>query len=283
MGTVPRSVVPKTSQHPVPFPARTTRSPPELPPASWEICGSTPSSTGTSRWYVPIPEPPTASGGIPRESRPGDSSCRATPPKCFPSCGGAPLHTRFSPGVGPSHSVVPVLWVAWGWCGPSEPEHRGSLCLMGLSPCRKGTGRRTSSACEDTLGAGMPRWDAPCCQPCHVMGRLLAARPPLCSLVPTSHVPSPSAGSPSLAGGHLSSLLPSLKPSSCFWLCCGAPVRGGAAPWHPLGALPTLRQLSAKLGLSWLHRGAAAVGSWGSSCRAILGQGGFWGCFIPAP
>lgn len=87
-----------------PFPAQTTRSPPELLPASWETCGSTPSSTGTSRWYVPIPQPPTASGRIPRASRPEGSSWRATLPKCFPGYGGAPLHTCFSSGVGTSQS-----------------------------------------------------------------------------------------------------------------------------------------------------------------------------------
>lgn len=72
--------------------------------------------------------------------------------------GGSPLHACLS------QSVVPVQ-VGWGRRGPSVPEQRGSVCLMGLSPCRRGTGRRTSSACEDTLGAAMPRWAAPCCRP----------------------------------------------------------------------------------------------------------------------
>lgn len=72
--------------------------------------------------------------------------------------GGSLLHACFS------QSVVPVQ-VGWGRRGPSVPEQRGSVCLMGLSPCRRGTGRRTSSACEDTLGAAVPRWAAPCCRP----------------------------------------------------------------------------------------------------------------------
>ena len=45
----------QSSLLPVPVPARTTRSPPEQQPASWATCGNTPSSTGTSRWYVPPP------------------------------------------------------------------------------------------------------------------------------------------------------------------------------------------------------------------------------------
>lgn len=34
-------------------PAQTMRNPPGQQPASWATCGNTPSSTGTSRWYVP--------------------------------------------------------------------------------------------------------------------------------------------------------------------------------------------------------------------------------------
>lgn len=104
---------PQNLLNPVPFPAQTMRNPPEPLPASWETCGSTPSSTGTSRWYVPIPEPPAASGRIPRESRP-DSSWRGTPPKCFPGYCEAPFHACFSSGMGTFQSIVPV-WVGWGW------------------------------------------------------------------------------------------------------------------------------------------------------------------------
>lgn len=50
----------QSSLHPLPAPARTTRSPPEQQPASWATCGNTPSSTGTSRWYVPPSSVPSS-------------------------------------------------------------------------------------------------------------------------------------------------------------------------------------------------------------------------------
>ena len=92
------------------------------------------------------------------------------------------------------------------------------------------------------------------------LGRLLAAGPPLRSVVPAASLtPPPSAGSPFPGRGDTCPpSCRSLKPSDCFWLCCGAPL----GPWlvrdcptapqgpQPLGTLPAPGEPAAKLSLS---------------------------------
>lgn len=81
VGSTPCLVAPKNSSQPLSAPARTTRSHPERRPASWATCGSIPSSTGTSRWYVP----PSCGvlGWSPREPGPGPSPWKTEPPRCI--------------------------------------------------------------------------------------------------------------------------------------------------------------------------------------------------------
>lgn len=94
--------------------------------------------------------------------------------------------------------------------------------MSGLSPCRRGTGRRTSSACEDnprepdcpalTVPAGMFLAAG------RALGKLLATGPPLRSVVPAASLVSPpSAGSPFPGRGDACPpSCRSLKRSDCF-------------------------------------------------------------------
>lgn len=128
-------------------------------------------------------------------------------------------------GMTPGHSASVLTLPAPGEVQAGCP---GQGVTVPVCPCRRGTGRRTSSACEDT-GTVLP---------CAGSSRAAAHhRTPLHSVDPAAS-PAPPPG-PFPAWGRLSSLLSSPNPSPSFWLCCGAPLGPqlvGGCPMAPKGA-----------------------------------------------
>lgn len=180
-------------------PARTTRSPLERQPVSWATCGNTPSSTGTSRWYVPPSGAPSRQwdpGVDPHGASQGNEGQALHPRKADHQNAsehrtGPPPHLPLLKGWGCPQSIIPLVAPApagWEqprarrgdsvalsvpvqsgfvvpfpppsevWAGVS-PDRKGvggtgvPPCDGGLSPCRRGSGRRISSACEDNHGS----------------------------------------------------------------------------------------------------------------------------------
>lgn len=305
----------QNSLHPVPATAQTTRSHPEQQPASWATCGNTPSSTGTSRWYVPPSGAPSGAqdprvdpkGVKTRGFSPESHTTPMLPSIRWAGVGTPPEH----------HPLVAPAPVGWGQPraqgGASVAPSRAGSCLTstaqrGAGRVVLGWGRRRRRWCAPRVTGGLSRAEGlpegglpqpvrttpgtrtaqpglspPGCSllPAMPRGGCSPPDPPLHSVVPATSPP-PGPASPG-GGGHFSSLLP--QPSTRRLLL--ALLRGPAGTllsWgQPLGTLPTPGGAGRKAQrVLQLGRGAGAAGLFGGLLQSDAGgEGGLGGGDTP--